>query len=253
MPNVSIATSRGTMPAYLAVPDGSAQAGGVVVIHDVGGMSVDHRAQADWLAEAGFLALAIDLYYLGGLFHCVRTIMRDAAARSGPTFDDIEAARQWLVAQPGCNGRIGVIGFCMGGGFALMLVSDHGFSAASINYGGHLPKDVATFLRGACPIVGSYGAKDHWNKGVATQLEVLLAQATIPHDVKEYPEAGHSFMNRHERQWFKLLRWVNIAFDEPAALDARHRIAFFFRLHLEGAKQADGEVAEPEGIGSQSP
>jgi carboxymethylenebutenolidase len=179
MPNVLVPTQRGEMPAYLAAPPSAGRAPGVVVLHDAGGMSQDHRNQADWLAEAGFLALALNLYHRGGLVLCVRTIMRDAIARSGPTFDDIESARAWLSAQAGCNGRVGVIGFCMGGGFALMLASGHGFSAASVNYGGKLPEDVETFLTTACPVVGSFGAKDPWNQGVADQLQRALERALV--------------------------------------------------------------------------
>ena len=228
-----IPTQRGEMPAYLADSARPGRVPGVVVLHDVGGMSQDHRNQADWLAEAGFLAVALDLYHRGGLAFCVRTIMRDLIARSGPTFDDIESARAWLSLQPGCNGCIGVIGFCMGGGFALMLVSGHGFSAASVNYGGKLPDDVESFLATACPVVGSYGAKDRWNQGVADQLERALERALVAHDVKEYPDAGHSFMNNHQSFFFKLLRFAGIAYDEPATLDARRRIAAFFHTHLQ--------------------
>ncbi len=234
MPNVLIPTPRGQMPAWLAVPSSPAPVPGVVVLHDVGGMSQDHRNQADWLAEAGFLALAIDLYYRGGFPLCLRAIMRDFTARSGPTFDDVEAARRWLLGQPNCNGKVGVIGFCMGGGFALLLASGHGFSAASVNYGGPLPKDVDDFLQAACPVVGSYGGKSHWEQGVADQLEQALQRALIPHDVKEYPDAGHSFMNNKQSFWFKILRYRNIGFSEPAAMDARRRIAAFFHTHLGG-------------------
>lgn len=232
MPNVLIPTPRGEMPAWLAIPIAPKQVPGVIVLHDVGGMSQDYRNQAEWLAKAGFLALAVDLYYLGGMLRCLRATARDLMARAGPTYDDVEACRLWLAAQPGCTGRIGVVGFCMGGGFALLLVSGHGFSAASINYGGKLPPDVDDFLKAACPVIGSYGAKSPFERGVADQLERALQRALVPHDVKEYPEAGHSFMNQNEHFWFKVLRIVGIAYDEPAAMDARHRIAEFFHTHL---------------------
>jgi carboxymethylenebutenolidase len=234
MPNVLVDTPRGQMPAYLAEPETAAPVPGVVVLHDVGGMSNDNRNQADWLAEAGFLALAPDLYYMGGMLRCLRAIARDLTARTGPTYDDVEACRQWLVAQPNCTGKTGVIGFCMGGGFALLLVSGRGFSAASINYGGKLPPDIDAFLNTACPVIGSYGGKSHFEKGVAEDLERALQRALIPHDVKEYPDAGHSFMNNKENFWFKVLRFSGIAYNEPAAMDARRRIAAFFHLHLGG-------------------
>lgn len=239
MPDVTISTPRGQMRAWLAEPAIAGRMPGVIVLHDVGGMSQDHRDQAQWLADAGFLALAVDLYYLGGMLKCLRAMARDLIARSGPTFDDVEACRQWLAALPGCTGKVGVIGFCMGGGFALLLVSEHGFSAASINYGGKLPPDVDDFLYAACPVVGSYGGKSWWEQGVADNLERALSRALVPHDVKEYPEAGHSFMNNKQQLWFKLLRWATIAYDEPAAMDARRRIAALFHLHLDEPATVD--------------
>ena len=234
MPNVLIPTPRGQMPAWLAVPSNPGPVPGVVVLHDVRGMSEDYRKQANWLAEAGFEALAIDLYYRGGFPLCLRSIMRDFTARTGPAFDDVEAARAWLLAQSNCNGKVGVIGFCMGGGFALLLVSGHGFSAASVNYGGKLPPDVDAFLQTACPVVGSYGGKSRWEQGVADQLEQALHRALVPHDVKEYPDAGHSFMNDYHPFILKILRITSIGYNEPATMDARRRIAAFFHTHLGG-------------------
>jgi carboxymethylenebutenolidase len=234
MPNVTIPTPHGQMPAWLAGPASTVPVPGVVVLHDVFGMSQDHRNQANWLAEAGFLAVAPDLYYKGNRFTCVRTVIREMIARSGPAFDDVEAARGWLLAQPGCNGKVGTIGFCMGGGFALLLASGHGFSASSVNYGGPLPADVDDFLQTACPLVVSYGGQAKWEAGVAHILEQKLARALVPHDVMEYPDAGHSFMNKHRGYGvFKVLRFKAVGYNEEAAKDARRRIAAFFRMHLD--------------------
>jgi carboxymethylenebutenolidase len=101
-----------------------------------------------------------------------------------------------------------------------------------VNYGGPLPEDANAFLARACPIVGSFGAQDRWNRGVAQRLEQTLTTACITHDVKEYPDAGHSFLNHHTAWWFKALRVIDIGYDAPAAEDARKRIVAFFKQHL---------------------
>ena len=85
--------------------------------------------------------------------------MRDIGAKQGRTFDDIDAARRWLVDHDECTGSIGVVGFCMGASYAVLLAPDHGYAAASVNYGS-LPKDALGYLANACPMVGSFGAKD---------------------------------------------------------------------------------------------
>ncbi len=95
MPLVSIATAHGTMPAYVAEPGGN-RSPGVVVVHDALGMTNDLRAQADWLAEAGYVAAAPDLFYWGKQITCIRTVIRDVRARHGRSFEEIDAVRDWL-------------------------------------------------------------------------------------------------------------------------------------------------------------
>ena len=236
---VTIETPNGAMPTYVASPDGEGPWPGVVVIHDFTGMSHDLRNQADWLAGQGFLAAAPDLYHWGSRLGCLWTVMRDIGAGHGRTFDDIDAARGWLAARPDCTGAMGVIGFCMGGGYALALAPGNRYQVSSVNYGG-CPSDAEQALAGSCPIVGSYGGRDGSPMGwrAAERLEQALTTLGIDHDVRVYPEAGHGFINDHDpADMTPLLRVLNVVsrtrYAPAAADDAHERIAAFFHEHLD--------------------
>jgi carboxymethylenebutenolidase len=222
----------GGVPAHLAVPPvGDGPWPGVVVLHEAYGLNDDIRQHADRLAAAGYLALAPDLFGGRPFWRCIRAVVRDAARGAGPSFDAVEAARAWLAARDDCTGRVGVIGFCLGGGFAL-LSARRGFAAAAPNYA-HLPDDLDATLRGACPVVASYGARDKTLRGTAAELEAALGRAGVEHDVVEYPDAGHSFLNRPDvGPLGPVLRVAGIGFHEPSAQDAWGRILRFFDAHL---------------------
>ncbi len=235
--DLSLDSPHGPLPVHVAAPSAPGPWPAVLVIHDAVGMTADLRRQAQWLAGQGFLAAAPDLYRGGPLMRCLFHTFRDAARGSGRAFDDLETVRGWLAGHPEGNGRVGVIGFCMGGGFALMLAPTGGFGAASANYG-VVPKDAMEAFSGACPIVGSYGGRDPSLRGAAPRLQTALTAAGVEHDIKEYPQAGHGFLNDHDDsdvpwQFLLLGRATRTAYDEPAATDARRRISRFLHAHLD--------------------
>jgi carboxymethylenebutenolidase len=203
----------------------------VIVIQDALGLGDDIRAQADRLAAAGYLAFAPDLYSGRGI-GCVLATLYSSRAGRGAAYGDIEAARAMLAAREDSSGRIGIIGFCMGGGFALLCAASGAFQAASVNYG-EVPRDAAERLAGACPIVGSFGSRDWTLRGRARRLEHALSGSGVAHDVKEYPGAGHSFLNHLQMgPLTPLVPVLGFGYNEAAADDAWRRILAFFALHL---------------------
>jgi carboxymethylenebutenolidase len=224
------------MPVYVAVPSGAGPWPGVVVVHDALGMTTDLHNQADWLADEGFLCIAPDLYHRNGRIRCMFQTIRAVTRRHGAAFDDLDNAHRWLAMRQDCTGRVGVIGFCMGGGFALVLAAGWGYQASSVNYGG-VPKDAQTHLANACPVVASYGGKDLTLRSAPGDLERALRVNGIDCDVKVYPDAGHAFLNDHARgetPWWAMVMGAlsRSGFHEPSAQDARRRIVMFFDRHL---------------------
>jgi len=111
-----------------------------------------------------------------------------------------------------------------------------------VNYSVGVPKDTYAegVLAGACPIVGSYGAKDRANRGTAQKLDQALVALGVDHDVKEYPDAGHAFLNDHDSAgdrtpviFVVMGKFAGTSgYHEPSAQDARRRIVSFFKAHL---------------------
>ena len=218
---------------YLAEPEGDGPFPAVLMVHEAFGLDDITVRHAERLAAAGYLVLAVDLYSDGGARRCLVSTMRSLAAGQGRAFTDLATARQWLLDSGRTTGKIGVIGFCMGGGFALLLAND-GFDAAAVNYG-RLPKDPQTELAGACPIVANFGAKDRSLPGAAARLTSVLESLGVEHDIKEFETAGHAFLNDAEagpRPVRPLFRVLGVGPDPQSAPEAWRRIEDHFARYL---------------------
>ena len=232
MPDITFRAPHGEVPGYLAVPaEGAGPWPGVVVIHEAFGLNADIRGKADQMAAHGYVALAPDLYEHKAWIRCVRNAFTQLRAQSGPAFETLDAARSFLAGRADCTGRTGVIGFCMGGGFALLCAARDGFSVVAINYG-EVPKDAEAALAGACPVVGSFGARDLMGTSHPERLQRALAVLQIPHDVEVYPGSGHRFMSPSSGVGGAVAKLTRMSYQPADAASAWQRIYAFFGKHL---------------------
>jgi carboxymethylenebutenolidase len=230
------APAGGTVRCELFAAAGAGPHPGVVVLHESFGLNDDIRRIAGRFAEAGYTALAPDLYSHGRRIVCLSRVIvdmvRGAVARE---VGDIHAAREALAARPEVDGaRIAVAGFCQGGGFALIAGSRPGFSAAAVNYG-MVPADRSQ-LDGLCPVVASYGARDRIvGRNMAERLEEHLTALGLAHDVKTYEDAGHSFFSQVDGWQGWLARMPSpmaVGYEGRAADDGWRRMLAFFDEHV---------------------
>lgn len=230
-----------TIAGSLALPPVSGHpVPGVIVIHEVVGLNDDMRRKAKRLNEMGYAAIAPDLFSHRGPNRrlCLVGVMRDLRHGSGEAFDDIQATQDFLGRQPGVDPtRMGVIGFCLGGGFALLHAAKGGVRVASPFYGS-VPQD-AERLRGICPVVGGYGAKDRAYGWQGERLRRALTKLGVVHDVVTYPRAGHAYMSPGAGRGMKAKfnpagRWMHVRYNRASAEDSWARIDRFFSEHLCG-------------------
>ncbi len=227
--DVSYKSGNETVHGILYSPAGKGPFPGIIVIHEWWGLNNWVKEQASKLADQGYATLAIDLYrgkvattpneaheFMGG-------VPQDRAKR------DLEAAFQYLQSQPDVRkDRIGAIGWCMGGGYALQLALDEPkLTADVINYGVYdyasLAKDPAAIKKINAAILGFFGAQD---RGIPTddlrkffeQLSKLGKKA----DFSIYPDAGHAFENPNNKEGYR----------PKDAQDAWNKTVAFFASNL---------------------
>jgi carboxymethylenebutenolidase len=212
---------------FLALPDGAGPHPGVVVIHEAYGLNDNIKHITERFAREGYVALAVDLFtdrikpicmtrYMAGM-------LRGSVDRYG--IADLKASLTHLMSLPDVDAaRVGAIGFCMGGGFAIAWAcTDERLKAIAPFYGSN-PKPLAAVER-SCPVVGSYPEKD-FTAPSGRALDAKLTKNNITHDIKIYPGTRHSFFNESGRRY-----------NREAADDSWARVMGFFETHLGASKQ----------------
>jgi carboxymethylenebutenolidase len=210
---------------YLAKPkSASGSLPGIVVIHEWWGLNDNIRAMTRRLAGEGYQALAVDLY--GGqkadnpdaAMKLVNGVMQNRAAGE----ENLRRAVVYLESKGAP--KIGVIGWCFGGGWSLattLLMPDK--IDATVIYYGHLETDPKKLSVIKNPVMGSFGAQDKSiPPATVRQFESALKKLGKPVDVKIYDGAGHAFANSSGGNY-----------RPEAAKDAWQRTTAFFARHLQ--------------------
>ena len=216
---------------YLARPENATgPLPGLLVIHEWWGLNDNIRAMTRRLAGEGYVALAVDLY--GGQVADTPDKARELMSSVDPdrAIENLRQARAYLAEQlksdGGPGGRIGVIGWCFGGGWSLRtaLAMPDGIDATVIYYG-HLTTDRSELAKLDSPVLGLFGAEDgSIPPDQVHAFEEALETLGKPVEVKIYDGAGHAFANPSGERY-----------RPEAAQDAWRRTVAFLAKNLSGA------------------
>jgi len=195
--NTTFPSNGGTAHGYLALP-ASGSGPGVIVIQEWWGLT-DHIAQvADRLAAEGFVALAPDLF--GGktthdaaeATELLMSLPVDEAAR------DLGGAVDFLLAHDAVTSKtVGAIGFCMGGGFVLLLAAQQGDKvSAAVPFYGVGPGVPDSYKGLTAKVQGHYAKRDEMYPEDAARAQEQQIRDEAGADVEYFfYDAGHAFHN----------------------------------------------------------
>jgi carboxymethylenebutenolidase len=223
---IEFAGPQGPVKAYVAAPrkpKAGASLPGILVIHENRGLNEHIEDVARRAALGGYLAIAPDGLSVAGGAPADQEAARDLFAKQDPAriAGDVLAAVPWLARNPQCNGRIGAVGFCYGGGLALRAaIESEGVDAAVCFYGRQLSGDETQRLK--VPVLLNYaGSDERVNAGIA-EFRAALDAVGVPYSLNMYPGTQHGFHNDASAA----------RYNEPAAKLAWGRTMDFFDTYL---------------------
>ena len=196
--------------AFLASPKTDHKRGGVIVVHEIFGLTDHIKSVAVKLAEAGYDALAADFFSNSGPLPDIKGDFKPlmeyvSAIPDSQIMQDASGAAKTLRALPRSNGKVGIVGFCWGGRISMLFDAASPDLNAAVAYYGRIsgdktanqpqyPIDAADKMN--APLLGHFGAED---KGIPpSEVEKLSAALKAAHkkaELHEYEKAGHAFNN----------------------------------------------------------
>lgn len=209
----------------MALPDSAGPHPGVVVVHEASGLNDNIRDICGRLAEQGYAALAVDLFGSHNRVACMARMFVGGMVGNLDYFGvpALKAALGRLADRPDVDaGRVGAVGFCLGGSIVLTWACTDNRLKAIAPYYGTAPRPKEA-IRRSCPVVGSWPDKDITTKAAGI-LETELTAAGVPHDIKVYPGTKHAFFNDQ----------LPKRYNAVAAADSWQRVLAFFAEHVKG-------------------
>ncbi len=220
---VTLPGDGATLTGHLALPSGDGPYPAVVVIHEIFGLNDHIRDVTDRFAAQGYVALAVDLFAGRNRALCMARFMGGLLlnALDHQGIRDLRSALDWLAARPEvAAGRVGAVGFCMGGSFAIAWATGDDRLQAIAPFYAQNPRPFEA-VRRLCPVVGSYPGND-FTAPMGRNLDRALDDAGIEHDIVVYPGARHSFFNDRNAR----------SHDPAASEDAWRRTLTYFERFL---------------------
>ena len=219
--NVTFAGPAGTVLAYAARPASAGARAGVLVVHENRGLTDHIRDVTRRLAKAGYLALAVDLASRAGGTDKAGDSVTTALTVGKPEdrVADLDAGLAYLRTQPDFNGKLGITGFCYGGGVTLLYAASQPAVLAAVPYYGTPPSPISVMRSSKAAFLAHYGATDARVTSTMADLDAAIAGTT--HEFVVHDGAGHAFNND-----------TGGAYNEAAAVAAWKRTVEWFDTYL---------------------
>jgi carboxymethylenebutenolidase len=232
------------VPAYLVQPSGECK-GGLIVVHEVWGLSDHIKDVAQRFAKQGYLVLAPDLFRDTDIYekltpgmaedlfdpekrNAVQPKLREITAPiHAPGFAEetivkLKAIFNYIETQKLTGGRVAMTGFCFGGSYSFSLAIAEPKLKAAVPFYGHSDQDIDELKKIKCPVLAIYGENDERLISALPELEDKMKQAEVDFIPQVYPDCGHAFFNDTNR----------FAYNQVAAEDAWEKTLHFLESNI---------------------